>query len=231
MEETQDAGQRGGGRRPRQARAVVTREAILEAVDLVVRESGVSALRIRTVAARAGVGPGSIYEYFRTREDLIAAWEQRTYQQCAARFLAFVVDHQSRRPGIEVAIRGAVELVFEMMVDHFGQYPDPADVVSRMRERIGAAGGVSKGLAVALRGASDAHRLRRIDLDLAMVVCCSAVTQTALLMPAYSASAEERKRWGRELGDMVARHLLADAVETPERESERAPGCEGVSAK
>ena len=219
------------GRQPRQARAVVTREAILEAVDRVVREGGVSALRIRTVAARAGVGPGSIYEYFRTREDLIAAWEQRTYQQVAGRFLAFVAEHQTRRPGIEVAIRGAVELVFELMVDHFGRYSDPADVISRMRERIRAAGGVSQGLAAALRGASDAHRLRRDDLDVAMVVCVSVVTQTALLLPAYSADPAERKRWGRELGDMITRHLLHDPAETPEHESDHAPEHVAVTAE
>ncbi len=188
----------------------LTREAILEAVDQLVHQHGVDALRMRDVATRAGVGLGSIYEHFATREALVAAWEQRTYQRASEELLALVADHHARVPGIDVSVREIVALFFARLTRHYALYGDPAEIASRMVDRIRATDGIGPKVAAILRQAKQAHRLRPGDLDRAVMVSISAVTQTALIAPAYSTSPEEWQRWADDVGEMIARYLLVD---------------------
>ena len=52
---------------------VTSRTAILEASRQLIREKGWSALNIRSVAGACGVSVGSIYNYFNSKADLMAA--------------------------------------------------------------------------------------------------------------------------------------------------------------
>jgi AcrR family transcriptional regulator len=58
---------------PRQARAVVTRTAILEAAAHILASGGLAAFNTNAVAARAGVSIGSLYQYFPNKDALMAA--------------------------------------------------------------------------------------------------------------------------------------------------------------
>ncbi|MEG3166281.1 helix-turn-helix domain-containing protein [Sphingomonas sp. PB2P19] len=68
-------------------------DAVLEAAKAVFTESGVDAT-VREIAARAGVGMGTLYRRFPTRSDLIAAVFRREVDACAAEASTLAADHQ-----------------------------------------------------------------------------------------------------------------------------------------
>lgn len=67
----------------RQAQAQRTRSGVLEAAAAVFVEQGVQA-PVRDIAARAGVGVGTVYRNFPTRADLVTAVYRHQIDACAA---------------------------------------------------------------------------------------------------------------------------------------------------
>lgn len=61
-------------KRPRQARAIFTVEAIYEAFVRIWQRDGWSALTTRAVALEAGVAVGTLYEYFPSKEALLSGY-------------------------------------------------------------------------------------------------------------------------------------------------------------
>ncbi|MEV0842520.1 TetR/AcrR family transcriptional regulator [Actinocatenispora sera] len=72
-----------GRTRGRRADAVRNEQALLAAAAEVFVEAGVDA-PIRQIAARAGVGLGTIYRHFPTRADLVVAVFRHQVEECAA---------------------------------------------------------------------------------------------------------------------------------------------------
>ncbi len=64
-------------RNPKQQRAESTVDALLTAASQVLVRDGVEHLSTTAVAERAGVSIGSLYQYFRNKEDLLAALARR----------------------------------------------------------------------------------------------------------------------------------------------------------
>ena len=60
-------------RRPKQARALVTVDSILEAAVQILERSGAQALNTNNVAERAGVSIGTLYQYFPDRNAILLA--------------------------------------------------------------------------------------------------------------------------------------------------------------
>ena len=58
---------------PRQARAQVTRNTLLEAATHIIRRGGLAAFNTNAVAERAGVSIGSLYQYFPNKDALMVA--------------------------------------------------------------------------------------------------------------------------------------------------------------
>ena len=58
---------------PRQARAVATVAAILEAAARILERGGPAALNTNAVAERAGIGIGSLYQYFPNKDAIVSA--------------------------------------------------------------------------------------------------------------------------------------------------------------
>lgn len=73
---------------------------MLEAAKAVFTEAGVNAT-VREIAARAGVGMGTLYRRFPKRSDLIAAVFRREVDACAAEATTLAADH---RPGEALAL-------------------------------------------------------------------------------------------------------------------------------
>ncbi|MFC7622141.1 TetR/AcrR family transcriptional regulator [Microlunatus sp. GCM10028923] len=71
-----------GGERRARADVVRNQQKLLAAAAEVFVESGVDA-PIRAVAARAGVGLGTVYRHFPTRADLVSAVFQHQLEECA----------------------------------------------------------------------------------------------------------------------------------------------------
>ena len=59
-------------KRPRQARAAATFDAILEAAARILETNGFDAVNTNAVAELAGVSVGSLYQYFPTKESILA---------------------------------------------------------------------------------------------------------------------------------------------------------------
>lgn len=68
-----------------QARALKTREAIVEAAFQVLAKDGEAALSTNRIAERAGVSVGSIYQYFKDKDAIIHALMNRERDAVAAR--------------------------------------------------------------------------------------------------------------------------------------------------
>ncbi|NKJ41623.1 MULTISPECIES: TetR/AcrR family transcriptional regulator [unclassified Novosphingobium] len=99
---------------PRQARAVETVAAIVEAAARILEQGGIAALTTNAVAARAGVSVGSLYQYFPGKEALVGALIVRetsiliaeceealarvSGQEALVRMIGAAVAHQLRRP-------------------------------------------------------------------------------------------------------------------------------------
>lgn len=73
----------GGAGRPLRADAKRNIDTLLEAAKEVFATSGVDA-PVREIAARAGVGVGTVYRHFPQRADLVAAVFRREVDACAA---------------------------------------------------------------------------------------------------------------------------------------------------
>jgi AcrR family transcriptional regulator len=82
-------------RPPKQARARATIDTVLEATARILVEAGYQRLTTNHVARRAGVSVGSIYQYFGSKEELVAALVERHVERLVAVImgeLAKVVD-------------------------------------------------------------------------------------------------------------------------------------------
>ncbi len=64
-------------RRPRQARATHTYEAILTAAAQILDRHGEADFTTNKIAARAGVSIGSLYQYFKNKQDILVALAER----------------------------------------------------------------------------------------------------------------------------------------------------------
>lgn len=108
-------------KRPRQARSMATVVAIVEATARIVETLGLNALTTNRVAETAGISIGSLYQYFPTKEALLAEVIRRErdtllhdIQQAAATaadlqsivdaFLHAALTHQFRRPRLALAL-------------------------------------------------------------------------------------------------------------------------------
>lgn len=68
-------------KKPRQARAKATTEAIIEATFQVLLSEGYGSLTTTRVAERAGVSVGTLYQYFPDRRSLVMALKARYFAQ------------------------------------------------------------------------------------------------------------------------------------------------------
>ncbi|MEO9078123.1 MAG: TetR/AcrR family transcriptional regulator [Rhodanobacter sp.] len=101
-------------KRPKQKRSIETVKAIVEAAARILEDKGHAGYSTNAVAERAGVSVGSLYQYFPSKEALIAALLTRETSlliedaekatECASGsaalsdFIAACVSHQFRRP-------------------------------------------------------------------------------------------------------------------------------------
>jgi AcrR family transcriptional regulator len=73
---------------PRQARAIVTKDAILEAAAHIIIRGGLAAFNTNAIAQRAGVSIGSLYQYFPNKDALMVALIERSQREQVARVQA-----------------------------------------------------------------------------------------------------------------------------------------------
>lgn len=98
-------------KRPTQARARVTFEALVDASAWVLCERGFHATTTNHVAERAGVNIASLYEYFPGKDALVAAVAERLVERVLGRLQAELPRVMSTPP--EHAMRLWIELVYQ----------------------------------------------------------------------------------------------------------------------
>lgn len=86
-------------KKPRQARATFTLDAIFEATIQLLVSDGMHRLTTTKVAERAGVSVGTMYQYFPHKEALVYALNERYLEILAARIEATCQAHQGRAIG------------------------------------------------------------------------------------------------------------------------------------
>lgn len=111
-----------GARAPRQARGHARRQEILDAVAAIIVESGMEGVTMQAVARRAGASIGSMYHFFRDRDQLFEALALRH-----ADALNAVIDENQRRPDAEwVAMtpRQVVDQLFGRLFAYYERHGD-----------------------------------------------------------------------------------------------------------
>jgi AcrR family transcriptional regulator len=80
-------------RSPRQERSRQTVDAVLDAVERVLKREGVSAITTNRIAEAAGVSIGSVYQYFPDKQSIFAALHQRHVEQVGQVIERTVAEH------------------------------------------------------------------------------------------------------------------------------------------
>ena len=83
-------------KKPKQSRALVTVEAILESAAHILIESGYAKLNTNEVARQAGVSVGSLYQYFPNKQSLLAELHYRHVLQTTAPIFAALSTSQGK---------------------------------------------------------------------------------------------------------------------------------------
>jgi AcrR family transcriptional regulator len=196
-------------RAPKQERSLATVNAIEQAIDELVERYGVEHVTARAVAARSGVGPATLYRYFRTRDAMIASWELRRLQREGAAIFAIVAEAQRDSWPLARAVRTVSERGALLLIDYVARRGG-RELFSTLRERAAMAEPALEILTSAIAQALDLRRSIS-DVPLASRVAFYAVTMTSLAAAIGNPGPEESAAFAREIGELAARYLVAPA--------------------
>ena len=99
---------------PRQARARLTRQKVIEAAVSLLAEEGLSGVRTAAVARRAGVSQGALFRHFPTKAALLGAALESTLDALFVRFGAALMERVGQ--GTE-PLRAGVDSLWEVDTD------------------------------------------------------------------------------------------------------------------
>jgi len=195
-------------KKPRQQRSQATVDAILDATARVLCTTGYDRASTNRIALAAGVSVGSLYQYFPSKEALVAALVERHVQQMTSLV-------QSKLAEVAAApLPVAVRTMIDVMFDAHAVDPRLHKVLIEQVPRVGRLEhvvGVEREVEVLVTAFLEArrHELRRAKLPAVAFVLCNvveAVAHAAVLAELESARARDA---ADELTDMVLRYLTA----------------------
>jgi AcrR family transcriptional regulator len=193
-------------KRPKQARAQATVDAILDAAAQFLVSGGYARMTTNRVAARAGVSIGTLYQYFPTKDAVVAALVERHLERMRA-ILGGRLMEVATAP-LDVFVREMIRGLFAAHAVEPGLHRAMLEQIPRVdrRERLlSLEHEMQAGVEAALTARGDAVRPKA--LDLAALVVCQAVAASA-----HAVLFDERLR-GREpavieeLAELVLRYL------------------------
>jgi AcrR family transcriptional regulator len=192
---------------PRQARSEATVEAILEATARVLTRDGYDHLSTNRVALQAGVSIGSLYQYFPSKEALVAALIDRHREMMMSVFFR----RMSEVSGAPCAV--AARVLVRALVEAHAADPKLHRTLHEQVPSVGRLGHLLDDIEVraagAVRAYLDAHRdeLRIEDIETATFVvvhAVEAITHAAVLTRPKGISID---RFIEETTDMVVSYL------------------------
>jgi AcrR family transcriptional regulator len=192
-----------------QERSRLTVNVILEATTRILIKEGYDRASTNKIAAAAGVSIGSLYQYFPSKEALVAAVSERHTRE------VFELMHKAlikvvARP-VEVAAREFVSVA----IDAHRVNPRLHRVLAEQVPRIGPlenVEAVNRDSYLLIRGYLEAHRdeIAVADLDVAAFICVTAVealTHAAVLRHPEMLTDEKAEKFVDEVTDLVVRYL------------------------
>ena len=104
---------------PRQRRALRTRAAILEAARQEFSERGYATATSKTIAARAGVSVGSLYQYFEDKDHVLREIAAARVERIASRTVSSLAEDVGDAPsdGLPERVREALRTVVEIVLE------------------------------------------------------------------------------------------------------------------
>lgn len=196
---------------PRQARAQATVEAILRATAHILRTRGWDACNTNAVAKRAGVSIGSLYQYFPSKEALLAALAERHAEEGLAVLVDAVTTARTRE--VPLSLRETVRHYINAMVSLHAHDPELHRVLVEQVPRLKGGQAVvrrsSTHAATLVRAWLETQRehLRDVDLDVATFMLVTAVESVAHLQVLERPKRLTREVLVDELTELVLRYL------------------------
>lgn len=105
---------------PRQKRAIATADAIVDAGFIAVARVGVSGTTTNLIAEIAGIGVGSLYEYYANKEAVYAAMQQRMVNDAVA--LVAPLINELVQMDMEEAVRLLLHRFEQFLLENDGRY-------------------------------------------------------------------------------------------------------------
>ena len=123
--------------RPREQRsdAVRNHEALVRAATAAVHRAG-PRVSMATIAADAGVGIGTLYRHFRTREDLLNLLALRSFEQVLSNVRTAESDGTTARDALQRFIEAAIAQRNELVLPLHGGLPVTAPETLAVRDQV-----------------------------------------------------------------------------------------------
>jgi AcrR family transcriptional regulator len=193
-------------KRPRQERSKVTVDAILAATARVLVKKGFDGLTTNSVAEAAGVSIGSLYQYFPSKEALVAALIEQHIEEMNAAVL-----HELKRAA-QLPMAQAVRAVVELTIRAHAIEPELHKILTEQVPRVGRlarlieADNISRRMVAGILGARK-DELAIVDIDTAAFILCTSI-EAIVHRAAYLAPERLRdQRLVDEATAMVTRYL------------------------
>lgn len=193
-------------RNARQAESERKRQSILDAARQCFGELGFAQAKVETIAARAGVSNGLLYQFFRSKEHLFEVVIETVLREWRRAILPAVEEGASASEAIEALLRGSIEfagrdpllpaLLTEEAALELSRFSDLAGVWSEGHRDYAAA--------ILRRGIEAGEFQRDLDVEAAADVICQLHVDYATR--AYRPGV--RRRPSRALVDGVVRFVL-----------------------
>jgi AcrR family transcriptional regulator len=206
---------------PRQERSAETIAVLLEATRRSLSRWGIAGLSTTRVAKEAGVSVGTLYQYFPTKDALLAAWEEQMHDRVLTGLtetLSAALARAAARGGV-LGAEGAFRITHATIsaitenARLYGFSPGAMRLAARSEKAIALARRAAEFLAAALEheGRQIFPRNRR---DAALLVVTTGVT-LSFLWPSEHPEDVASGAFQRELATMITRYLAAQPGETP----------------
>lgn len=170
-------------KQPRQERARATVDAILRATAHILRTEGWDGCNTNAVARRAGVSIGSLYQYFPSKEALVAALTEAHAAKGLEVLMKAVAGAAEAPRSMEETVRHYIRAMVELHAVDPKLHRVLQDQVPRLQGGFEVVRRVSTQSAALVRGWLESQRaqLRHVDLDVAAYILVTAVESVAHL--------------------------------------------------
>lgn len=170
-------------KRPTQKRAQATVDAILRATAHILRTGGWDACNTNAVAKRAGVSIGSLYQYFPSKEALVAALAEQHAAEGVAVLMREVEAAAGQARSLEDTVRHYIRAMVALHADDPKLHRVLVEQVPRLKGGLAVVHSASERSATLVRDWLEAERahFREVDLDVATYLLVTSVEAVAHL--------------------------------------------------